>query len=175
LAVDVRELGAEPLKRGALGLRARRLEHAIQYRRHYGRTQRVATDGAQHRVIYQIDAQLQSATGGLLAPLVDALKARHGRQKELRRAIEAAERAPVWRFNRHAVEAQVRERLIRWRYMLTAHVADARELLRETLTGPIRFTPVDRAFSSPESSRSVRCWRARLACQRIFWYRYGVL
>jgi hypothetical protein len=46
--------------------------------------------------------------------------------------------APVWRFDRHIVEAGVREQVTRWRSMLTSHVADARQL-RETLSGPIRF------------------------------------
>jgi hypothetical protein len=50
----------------------------------------------------------------------------------------------VWRFDRHIVEAGVREQVTRWRSMLTSHVADARPLLRETLGGPIRFTPIDR-------------------------------
>jgi len=30
--------------------------------------------------------------------------------------------------------------------MLTTHVADARQFLRKTLTGPIQFTPTDRAY-----------------------------
>jgi hypothetical protein len=36
--------------------------------------------------------------------------------------------APVWRFDRHIVEAGVREQVTRWRSMLTSHVADARQL-----------------------------------------------
>jgi site-specific DNA recombinase len=86
------------------------------------------------------------ATGGDLAPLLEALKTRQARQVELRAAIETAdwEQAPA--NSRRAVEAAVRERLARWREMLTGHVAEARELLRETLAGPIRFTPRKQAY-----------------------------
>jgi hypothetical protein len=45
------------------------------------------------------------------------------------------------RLDRRAVERQVRERLIHWRSMLTGETADGRELFREVLRGPIRFTP----------------------------------
>ena len=54
-----RELGAQALDRAGLNVRAEPLEHAIQHRRHNGRTQRVPTNGAQHCVIYEIDAQLK--------------------------------------------------------------------------------------------------------------------
>lgn len=81
------------------------------------------------------------AAGGQLDALLVALKARQGRQGELRRAILAAEQAQVPRFNRRTVEAQVREHLNRWRALLTGNVGDGRELLRQVLEGPIQFTP----------------------------------
>ena len=43
--------------------------------------------------------------------------------------------------NRRAVERDVRARLTQWRTLLTTNVQDGRQLLREALAGPIRFTP----------------------------------
>ena len=86
------------------------------------------------------------AVGGLLTSLVNALQARHERQSDLRRAIDAAQSAIGLRIDRAAVEAEVCLRLTRWRSMLTAHAAEGRQFLREALNGPIRFKPVGRTY-----------------------------
>lgn len=52
----------------------------------------------------------------------------------------------VGRFDRGAVEAHVRQELARWRELLTRNVQAGRQLLREALVGPLRFTPEGRAF-----------------------------
>jgi hypothetical protein len=77
--------------------------------------------------------------GGNLPALLEALKARQMRQADLQRAIGKADREKAPRVNKTAVERAVRERLTRWRSMLTGN--DGRQLLRETLVGPIRFIP----------------------------------
>ena len=40
-----------------------------------------------------------------------------------------------------AIETAAREKLAAWRSLLTRQTQDGRELLREILEGPIRFTP----------------------------------
>ncbi len=45
------------------------------------------------------------------------------------------------RIDQRAIETQVRERLVLWRALLTEHVEDGRELLRQVLARPLRFTP----------------------------------
>jgi len=74
-------------------------------------------------------------------PLLVALRARQARQGELQRVIAASTDRQAPRIDRRAVERQVRERLTRWRALLTRNVEDGRELFRQVLGGPIRFTP----------------------------------
>src|SRR5437763_14730675 len=49
-------------------------------------------------------------------------------------------------FNRKAVEQAVRDELNNGRTVLTRHVDDARQLLREVIAGPLMFTPVERTY-----------------------------
>ena len=86
------------------------------------------------------------AAGGPLETLVVELKARETRRGELVTAITGREAVDVGRFNRKAIEQAVRDQLNNWRTVLTRHVADARQLLREVLAGPLRFTPVERTY-----------------------------
>jgi hypothetical protein len=80
------------------------------------------------------------AVGGDMPAAVAAIKARQARQQALQQALaEAATSRP--HLNRRTVEREVRARLTRWRTLLTTNVKDARQLLREVLAGPIRFTP----------------------------------
>jgi site-specific DNA recombinase len=81
------------------------------------------------------------AMGGMdLAPVSAAVQQRQARQRELEAAITAAGQGQP-RYDRRAVERQVRDRLQRWRDLLSRSVADGRQFLREALDGPIRFTP----------------------------------
>jgi site-specific DNA recombinase len=81
------------------------------------------------------------ATRGALAPLLAALQARQQRREALASELAALEATAPIRIDRKAVEAQVREWLTAWRALLTEQVEDGRELLRQVLAGPLRFTP----------------------------------
>jgi hypothetical protein len=48
--------------------------------------------------------------------------------------------------NRKAIDAKVREHVARWRTLLTKHAEDGRQLLREVLEGPLRFTPEGKTY-----------------------------
>jgi hypothetical protein len=47
------------------------------------------------------------------------------------------------RYDRKAIERRVREHIEGWRTLLTKQVQDGRQLLREVLADPLRFTPSD--------------------------------
>lgn len=84
------------------------------------------------------------ARGGQLAPLLDALTRRQARRDELTASLAALEAYAPQRFNRKSIEEQVREHITGWRALLTDDApgrAQGRQLLREVLTGPLRFTP----------------------------------
>lgn len=78
---------------------------------------------------------------GELDPLLEALRVRQGRRNEVLVALAARESFDVQRFDRTAIGAKVREYVSGWRVLLTKRVGDGRQLLREVLAGPIRFTP----------------------------------
>jgi site-specific DNA recombinase len=86
------------------------------------------------------------ATGGELAPLLEALKVRQSRRDELAAALTARESFDLRRFDRKALEAKVHEHVDRWRALLTKRVEDGRQLLREVLSGPLRFTPQRKTY-----------------------------
>jgi hypothetical protein len=61
--------------------------------------------------------------------------------------IDALERTDLRRFDRSAIEGKVREHLNTWRALLsTKRVQDGRQLLREVLAAPLRFTPDGRMY-----------------------------
>jgi len=80
------------------------------------------------------------AFGGDIEAVVGALKAKQTRQQELRQTIASADtiRPAV---DRKAVERQVRGRLTEWRSLLASDGVAGRQLFREVLAAPIRFTP----------------------------------
>jgi hypothetical protein len=87
------------------------------------------------------------AAGGQLEPLLVELRARQARRDELLTEIAAYEGFSVLRFDRKTIELKVREHIDGWRSLLSAkHVQDGRQLLREVLAGPLRFTPVGRTY-----------------------------
>ena len=107
---------------------------------------RKRTIDRQRKDLAQIDREIANLTkaimvGGPIDPLVAELKAHQERRNALVPAIEAAERVDVRRFDRKAIERTVRQQLTQWRSLLTANVGDGRQLLREALVGPLRFTP----------------------------------
>jgi hypothetical protein len=90
------------------------------------------------------------ATGGQLAPLLDALKIREARRREVVTATLNAQLAyDRQRFDRKTIEAQVRQHLTGWRGLLTNDAdgrACGRQLWREVLGGSITFTPQGRTY-----------------------------
>lgn len=83
------------------------------------------------------------ATGGPIASLLAAVQIRQTRRDELVAAIAATEAANYTRIDRRAIARHVRGKLAEWRGLLTDSVEDGRTLLRQVLTGPLRFTPED--------------------------------
>jgi predicted secreted protein len=86
------------------------------------------------------------AAGGPIEALLVGLKQRQTRCDELRIAIAAREAATVRTFDPKTIEATVRAHAKRWRELLTSHVQDGRQLLREILVGPLRLTPEGRSY-----------------------------
>jgi site-specific DNA recombinase len=92
----------------------------------------------EHEIARLIDAL---ALGGDIPAAVAAVKARQARQQELQRVLAEATRIRP-RINPRQVKHDARALLTHWRALLTTkHVQDGRQLLREALVGPIRFTP----------------------------------
>jgi hypothetical protein len=86
------------------------------------------------------------AAGGQLEPLLVELRARQARRDELLDAIAVYEGANAQRFDRNAIEHKVCQHIDGWRALLTKHTSDGRQLLREILAGPLRFTPEGRTY-----------------------------
>ena len=86
------------------------------------------------------------AAGGQLEPLLVELRARQARRDELLEAIAVYEGANAQRFDRNAIEQKVRQHIDGWRALLTKHTSEGRQLLREVLAGPLRFTPEGRTY-----------------------------
>jgi hypothetical protein len=78
--------------------------------------------------------------------LLAALTARQIRRDELAAVLALRESAGRRSFDRNAIEGEVRRYVDTWRGLLTKHVSDGRQLLREALAGPLRFTPVERTY-----------------------------
>ncbi len=82
--------------------------------------------------------------GGELQPLVVALQARQARRAEVLAVRRPAQHPGA--FNRRTLERGFRARLEDWRGLLTRNVQDGRSLLRQLLSGPLRFTPENGAY-----------------------------
>lgn len=72
---------------------------------------------------------------------VARIQARHAERERLLEAIAATEARQSVVINRRAVQERVQARADQWRAMLMTSIADGRQVLREVLRGPIRFTP----------------------------------
>ena len=83
------------------------------------------------------------ATGGEMAPLLAALQARQQSRQELTMSLATIEQQPPSGRDRGRIEREVRHKLRDWRGLLTRHVEDGRELLRQVLSGPVRLWPVE--------------------------------
>src|SRR5262249_54764621 len=90
-------------------------------------------------------ADVIAATGPVDA-LLSGIASRQARREELQQAITRAELTTRRQFNRHAIADTVRDVLAGRRELLTSTVQDQRQLLRETLVGPLRFTPEGKMY-----------------------------
>ena len=86
------------------------------------------------------------AAGDELMPLLEALRQRQAHRARLAAVVSASDVAAVPQFDRRAIEAKVRKRIGQWRELLTTNIEDGRQLLREVLAGPLRFTPEGRSY-----------------------------
>ena len=86
------------------------------------------------------------AAGDELTPLLEALRQRQAHRARLAAVLDASKVAAVPQFDRRAIEAKVRMRVGQWRQLLTTNIEDGRRLLREVLSGPLRFTPEGRSY-----------------------------
>jgi site-specific DNA recombinase len=105
--------------------------------------QRAALQAVDHEIANLAQA---IAVGGELEPLLVELRARQARRDELLEAIAAYEDVGILRFDRKTIEQKVRRHIDGWRALLTKHTSDGRQLLREVLAGPLRFTPEGRTY-----------------------------
>jgi hypothetical protein len=77
--------------------------------------------------------------------LLEALEARQRRHDELVGLVDVD--APKrHQFDAVGIETAVRQKLHAWTASLTRQTADGRELLRQVLQGPLRFTPEGKAY-----------------------------
>ena len=80
------------------------------------------------------------ATGGDLAPLVDALKSYDARRRELTDRLETA-KAPRPTIDPAALRQELESYIVDWRGLLRANVQQAQQALRRLVKGRLVFTP----------------------------------
>ncbi|MDQ3420060.1 MAG: recombinase family protein, partial [Acidobacteriota bacterium] len=86
------------------------------------------------------------ATAGPVPALIAGLKEQQDRRDGLLAAIGAAEATEHSEVDREAIEAKVLAQVQKWTSLLTSHVGDGRQLLRELLDGPLRFNPEGKGY-----------------------------
>jgi site-specific DNA recombinase len=108
-------------------------------------------DAARKQLAQQIAAVDQQAghlvdaiaEGGEIPPLVTRLKRVQQQRQELLRALaEYGEAHALPQIDWRSIERQARRVMADWRELLGRHTLEARQLLRELLEGPLRFTPI---------------------------------
>ncbi len=114
-----------------------RLEAAIEVRR----KELVLLD----RVIGNLLVAVERG-GASVDPLVATLQARQAEREQVAQDISALAGRLSVVHDREAIEQKVLEPVARWRDLLTTHVADGRQLLREVLDGPLMFTPNGKTY-----------------------------
>jgi hypothetical protein len=87
------------------------------------------------------------AEGGPLDALLAELKTRQADRNRLVADLHRHEGARGHRIDRRQIERQVRQHVAEWRALLsTKQIVDGRLLLRECLSGPIRFVPKGKTY-----------------------------
>jgi DNA invertase Pin-like site-specific DNA recombinase len=120
-----------------------------------------ATEDAHRAEIQALDRRIARLTaaveeGAAVAPLVAQLQARQAERERLLAAIAAAEARRTVALDREALEQKVLAQVATWRGLLTNHVSDGRQLLREVLDGPLRFTAEGRTYRFEGSAAAER-------------------
>jgi hypothetical protein len=100
--------------------------------------------GKLDREIGRLTEAIAASGSESLPALLAALKARQQRRDAIAPMLDNA--ASINRIDRRVIVAAAREKLSSWRSLLTRNVQDGRELLRQVLAGPIRFTPEGRIY-----------------------------
>lgn len=100
---------------------------------------------ALRRDLHVVDQKIANLTvaiedGAAVAPLVAQLTTRQQEREVLLGEIGAAEGRAAIHQDRPMVEAKVLAQCARWRALLTEEIEDGRQLLREVLDGPLKFT-----------------------------------
>lgn len=98
------------------------------------------------RELAELDAEIARLTdavaaGGRLPGLLAGLQAREQRRNDMNSQIAALAATAPFHADRRAIQRHVREQVAAWRALLTTEINDGRELLRQVLAGPLRFTP----------------------------------
>ena len=86
-----------------------------------------------------------ASSGTSLPTLLEALQTRQRRGDEVGSLVEQAV-CTVKQWDVAGVEIAVRQKLATWRSLLTRQAVDGRNLLREVLVSPMRFTPQGRNY-----------------------------
>ncbi len=109
------------------------------------------------RQLRSLDARIQQLTDSLelggkgLPSVIARLSERQQEREALLVEMTAAETLHQIHIDRDAIEATVQQSVSEWRTLLNGSVADARQMLREVLEAPLRFTPEGQTyrFSGP--------------------------
>jgi hypothetical protein len=79
--------------------------------------------------------------GRPLASLAAVLAERQAERDAVRADLGSAETVHQIQVDRAAIQAKVQNAVAHWRQLLTGSVPEGRQLLRDVLTAPLRFTP----------------------------------
>jgi hypothetical protein len=79
--------------------------------------------------------------GGTLAPLVERLRACEAQREAIQAQLATIATAGPGRAGA-GLERRLRDHLDNWRTLLTQDVTGGRDVLRQLLVGPLRFTPI---------------------------------
>jgi hypothetical protein len=99
-----------------------------------------------------LDAKIHNLTraveqGGANLPSIIALLSERQKEREtLLGEMGSAETLQQIHVDRAALEAKVQSAVADWRGLLSGSVADGRQLLREVLESPLRFTPDGKTY-----------------------------
>lgn len=99
------------------------------------------------RELRVLDTKIQNLTsaveqGGAAIPSIIALLTERQQERDaLVAAIGSAEALHQIHVDRAAIETKVQTAVADWRGLLNGSMADARQMLREVLEAPLRFTP----------------------------------